>query len=300
MKAAGTTLNALLLAVTLSACSLIEGKPIKRVGSYTITQKDLDYRGRVSKIFYPEEQRLDVALLQLSNAFLIAEILKNNGHAIDDQVLLAEENRINSSTKDPATLTKIKEIFGKDHESYLKNFILPTYAERVVYYEFFLKNENLQEPTRQVAAQFFEKAKAEPGRFLEIAENEKLAHSVVEVSEKDGLVWGGKRSHGKHAGLVNESPEAREQKKMTEELAAQARDHSIQEAKRWIADLLMPTPKGQVVNHIIDDQERWLVLRNQGGDIKKRVFRVDVVFFPKLSYSQWLETEKLKVKIENR
>ena len=78
------------------------------MGLIEITEKDVELRDKVVRIYYPQHKTPDAGLIQLKNAFTFAAILDQNGHKINDHILRNETDRIDASTKDPATLEKIK------------------------------------------------------------------------------------------------------------------------------------------------------------------------------------------------
>ena len=134
-----------ILTALLTGC-FSQDKPLAQVGNHTITAHDADYRNQVISFYYPEEKR-QLGLDQLIRAYRTAEILANNGHAITPEVIENEVKRIDTQTRDPAGLAKIKAIFGEDQAAYRKIFVVPVYAERMIYFSFFLYHPEIQAPS---------------------------------------------------------------------------------------------------------------------------------------------------------
>lgn len=120
------------------------------VGQIKITDQDIDYRAKVSEIYYPGSGKRYVGLAQLIKGYLALEILKTLGHPADAAKIEAEAQRIDTSTKAPETLQKIKDVFVENRQAYLNVFVKQVYAERVLYSEIFLKtSDNQLEPRNQ-------------------------------------------------------------------------------------------------------------------------------------------------------
>src|SRR5690349_1734016 len=83
------------------------GGLIAEVGSFKISKKDVEFRNQVIQIYYPNETR-KLGRDQLVNAYITAQILINNGHALDKAVLVKERERIDKTTLMPEMLNRIK------------------------------------------------------------------------------------------------------------------------------------------------------------------------------------------------
>ena len=289
-----------ILGAVSSGCSIFKGKAVQEVGSYPIYKSDVEYRTRVANIFYPNTSA-KVAQDQLARAFTYAEILKNNGQSFDPPVLLKEEARIEQSTRDPEKLKQIKAVFGKDHDAYLKDFILPTYVERVIYFDFFVHNQNIHRASQQVAADFLAAATEHPENFLALVEKQKLKSARLWVSNEQGIQL--ERLAGTRGAadqptreIIDQSKHSAKQTAIEAKLKADANSAESLEVKKWIDELIKPTPTGHMVARIIEQQTHWLVLKNLGYDQKHKAYEIQAVAFSKANYEEWLTQERAKVR----
>jgi hypothetical protein len=85
-----------------SSCQL-QSPTIAQVGSYSITQQDVDLQEQILRLSYPQYQGdlKQAALKQLTDSFTFAEVLKNNGQPITPETLKKESDRIDKTTLMP-------------------------------------------------------------------------------------------------------------------------------------------------------------------------------------------------------
>jgi len=60
------------------------------VGDTKITSRDIEFRKRVSEVYYPGSGKDYVALAQLIKGYLSEEVLKSLGYKIDESILEGE------------------------------------------------------------------------------------------------------------------------------------------------------------------------------------------------------------------
>lgn len=250
------------------------------VGRFSISDRDVSYRNAVTKIYFPEEKR-DLGRDLLIKSFTFAQILENNDHPISPDVLTKEAKRISDTTLKPEMLQSIKDVFGADQEGYLKNFVLPTYAERVLYYEFFLHSPKVQEPSHQVAAEYLKETLAKPDRFGRTPPEMPAKNKFV-VSLTNGIVWDQEKSAAATMQEVAKN------------------QHRSQEALKWKAEVVDTLKSGQVFPKVMDLGDTWLVVRYLGPQKKDGVedYQFEGVLFPKANFDEWLKQEKEKVKVQ--
>jgi hypothetical protein len=263
-----------------------------KVGDYEITQQDVRYRNDLFHVYSPNE-KASPGLEQLIKAFTYAQILKNNGHPITDDILKKEEQRIDQKTLVPEKLEIIKSIFKGDNQSYRKIFILPTYVERTIFYDFFLKDPAAQAASKKVASDFLDSVLKNPSRFSTLAQKNNLKTHQLFISQTEGVYFElPKELQDNISAGENETPEA-----ITQELKKQTQSQKDVEAEKWIEEVINPLQVGQVFSQIIDNGEYWLVARLSKKPKKSTSpFVMESVTFPKADYSQWLEKETAKVK----
>jgi hypothetical protein len=264
-------------------------KPVARVGHYTITQKDIDYRDQVVHLMYPQEKSKP-GKKQLIDAFTAAMILEKYGKPITPEIIKADADRIDRSTRAPELLVKYKAIFGSDQEGYLKNYVLPSYADRTLYYDLFLNDPRIQKDSYESAHRHLEELKAGKGPFK--------PKTVFRISEARGL----------RMELIND-PRAQKSAPQITDLSAphlpwkkqwekELSENQKLEAKKWLEEIAMPLKKGEYFSKVIDRGENWCIVRSLGVSAKGREYVLEAEFSPKLDYSEWLAGERKQVLIE--
>ena len=258
------------LAVIVAGIALAGCKKdnVAQVGDITITRQDLEYRKKVSNIYYPGSNKDYVALTQLLEGYLDEAVLKSLGHKVDEQVWEEESQRIDQNTKAPEVLKRIKDVYGLDKKAYLKTFIRVVYAERYLYNEVFLKDKSIHKAQAQVAQDFIQEVMANPAVFSKIAEEKKLQSSKMKLSEKEGITpWDDRK-------LAPARPDR----------PGPAEPAELEQAKMLIEKVSGLKP-GAISPQIIEWQEGYQVLRlaAKEGD----GYIVESVSIPKRGYDEW-------------
>lgn len=292
----------LFILFTVISCTPAE-KKVLSVGKFEITDRDIQLREKIIKVFYPNSDTKDAGLIQLKQAFTIAAVMEQNGFIINDHKLKNETDRIDASTKDPKTLNRIKQIFkgqnGKfDQEKYKKVFILPTYVERLISTSFFQELPIHQE-THKKALDLHMKVKENSKILFDLALENKWKHGEWCISKKDGVSFTDskeKKSKQKFEGskLIDKSnvPNAEIKNQIESEWAQQNTDW----IERWFAEIINPTQVGKIVDSVIDYSESWMIMRlNSKNSVKACM---DTVVIEKIAFDKWFEAEKAKVTIK--
>lgn len=136
-----------------------------RVGDVSIHEEDINLRAKVSAVYYPQSEKKYIALAQLIKGYLSLQVLKSLGYQVNHSKLEEEAKRIDKDTKAPGILNKIKDIYGRDRNNYLKTFVAVVYAERVLYNEIFLKSKKIHK--RNYDEWFWEKASMIPVKIYD-------------------------------------------------------------------------------------------------------------------------------------
>ena len=273
---------------------------IATVGDYEITQKDKVLRDQIQRVFYPQDPH-SYGLDQLVNAFSYAQILKNNGHEITEHLLRAEDMRINQNTKAPEVLRKIRALFKGDEEAYKKVFVLPTYAERTIYYDFFSKNPKAQERSLAKVRKFLDELNNTQTSLQDQARASDLVFKKFTLSKEKGIEWE-KETRSKDRGDAPGSPGIID---MSTQAPAEIRDHvdqelqgkSLESAQFWVDNVIKYMKPGEVFQSPVDYEDTWLVVKYVKL-LGKGKFQLEAVFIPKDNYQQWLDAEMAKLRIK--
>lgn len=277
-----------------------ELEPIASVGDLQISEKDVQNTNAITKIYYPDETR-DLGLLQLKNAYLMAQVLKNNGWEITDATLKTESKRIDQTTQRPEILAKIKGLFPNNEHGYLYVYVLPVYVKRVIYYDFFLKNPAIHAPSKKVAERFLESVVHQPEKLVREAKNSGIRINTFEVSLSRGIEWntnnGNRKSDISSSSAANKIPlDIQHQFQPTMD----SRKVS-EEAQKWINDVANQLKPGQVFPKIVEMNDAWMIVKFSGqSKAASGVYHFEAVSFPKADFNDWLEKEKNRVPIVDR
>lgn len=269
---------------------------VARVGSYAITKRDVEYRNKVIALDTPEIKG-DYGLKQLIKHFTYAQVLADQGWKVTDEILQKESDRIDAHTLLPEKLAELKGIFGFDKESYLRLFVLPTYVERVIFYEFFAMNPGVHSTSKRAPRELLNDVLRRPADFEALAK--RMGHEVghFTVSEKDGI----KTEMQEVPDLLAKralaaGPSTTVPTDITEHLKKGTNDDAAGENSRWVKEVAGTLKPGEVFPKIMEFQERWLIVRYL-GPARPEVYRFEGVTFPKANFDEWFERQKKKVKV---
>lgn len=289
----GLSRSLIIFAVSVSLISLVactRNRIVAKVGDYEIRKKDASYRDRVVRVYYPLEER-DMGLTQLIQTYTKAQILRNNGRPITDLELKNEEGRIDRSTLMPDMLRQIKDIFGDDHDAYVRVFVFPTLVERIIYFDFFLNDPRVQSNARITAEVFAKELKNKPEQMLRRAKERGLRSLPFSVSP-GGLRWETAELGGRgmlSTGMSQYVPPIVAQK-------LNSADKPSPDGQHWIDDVVRRLKPGQIFDQVVDFKEYFAVVRYL-RPMRQDAYRFDAVIFAKADYDKWLEAERKKVSV---
>jgi len=130
--------------------------PVLLVGRHELSSLDIALRQRQIRWKYgdvEQERARRAAHSQLVLGYVLAELLRREGHGVSEAELSAELARIDEYTKRPQRLQELKEIYGSDPGRYATIGILPDYANRKYFFEVFPGLDHVQAPVRKRAEQ---------------------------------------------------------------------------------------------------------------------------------------------------
>lgn len=260
---------------------------LAQVGSVKIRQNDVAYRDQLIRLSFPNEKR-SMGLEQLIKSAVNYEILKNYGLEVPRSAIEAEETRIDRDSKKPEELQKIKNIFGPDKDSYLRVFVLPTLVDRVIYYEFFLNDEEVQSEAMKKAMALIQKSRGSEEQFQKLAASQALNVRKLTVSVEKGLDW--------HMPRPLRPPTSSSAKKAKPPVAGLPAN---EEVKKWQELFLDKIKVGEVAPFPISYANYLLVARLKAKPTPTQ-YELEVAFVPKLEYGPWFDKEKEKISIKIR
>jgi hypothetical protein len=277
-----------LIAVALIGASLsLRKSPVGVVGSTSISQREVEYRDSVVRIYFPNEKR-KLGFFQLYKSAINLEILRNNGIEFLREQVLTEEKRISKNSRAPERLSAIRDIFGDDFESYLKVFVLPNLADRYIYSEFFLTNSHVQAKSLATAHKLISQLRATGGDGMSaLARMNGYKFDILDLSSKGGPRWHAQKDWNfesqKYAPTVKVSELPRPQ--------------SGNVANQWYEKVVAHLSAGNVYPEPISYDDFWLIVRS-GVKRTGESNQLEIIFVPKLNYQTWYEQEKSKLAMQ--
>lgn len=248
----------LLLVLLLSGCR----SEVAKVGDLPITEEDLSRQVQVSELYFPRSGQKYVALSQLIKGYLALEVLKSQGHRVDNATLQGEAQRIDRETQAPELLGKIKAVYRGDEKAYLRSFVGQVYGERILYHEVFLPSPEIHRASREKAQALLKAGLSSPSSFPEIARKRGAKTVTLRVSLKEGIRPTGRRFR-------------------SQEIPSEAHR---EQARRLIEHLSRMQP-GQLYPEVIEWMEGYQVLRllrNEG-----KTYLAQSANIPKRDYEGW-------------
>lgn len=266
---------------------------VARIGAYEVTQEQLALRQAHANVYYPGSGTPEVALAQLVQGYLAAELMKQQGVALDRATWLAEEERIDKQTRDPATLEKIKFVYAQDHESYLYVGILPDFAQSRIF-KLFRSSSSFAEEARVQASAFLDEAERQPVQFAALAAKRGLAVRRLRVDAKTGMRP--EKAEAEHEPAMRDaSPKSQQEMALRAEFEARAGERDLEAARSLLARLEALTD-GQVYGNTLEAPESFEAVRlvrraGEGAAV------VEMVSFVKPDFGRWFWAEAAKIPI---
>jgi hypothetical protein len=270
-----------------------------QVGDYILRRSAVECRDAVITASFPEDKR-KLGRDQLLQAYRHVQILKNFGREITLDQINAEKERVNQSTLTPQKLAQIKQACGGENsKAYEAAFLVPSIADRLIYYDFYLKTPGLHQESLLKAQKWKEKVATLPSQFESMAKQENVPISSFKVSLKKGLEL--HRAPAKSGNQIKETllSDHPPIPHLIDSKFKQERDALLsQEGKKWIDEILNPLQPGQISEQVVDQGELLLVVKYlKPTPFQKDSYEIQAAVFPKRPYNEWLETEKQKVKL---
>jgi len=139
------TLVLILLVLSSFACTA-QPEDVAVVGEVTITAEDVAYRQAVTAVRSGEPFPAHLALLQLIEEALMAEVGRTYGIVVSEQMLDDEAERVQKTSRDPETLARIRVIFDDDETAYQRLVLEPILVNQLLYACFSLGHDIQAEP----------------------------------------------------------------------------------------------------------------------------------------------------------
>lgn len=287
-----------ILVLFLNAC-LFDPDAIQ-VGEFIIKKSAVNCRDAVITASFPEDKR-KLGRDQLIQSYKNVQVLKSYGVEITPEKIKKEKELINATTLTPDKLAQIKtSCGGEDSKAYEMGYVIPNLADRIIYYDFYLKTESLHQESYSKAELWRLKVSDLGSQFETLAKQENIPVSFFKVSLKKGLEL--------HRAFQKKGPQTIKETLLSDappvpvhvdpKLKKEQEEKNSQEGQKWIDEILSPLKAGEVSKKVIDQGEMWLVVRYlKPTPWQKDSYEIQAAIFPKRPFPEWLEVEKQKIKL---
>ena len=139
------TLGLIFLVLYSFACAA-QSEDVAVVGEVTITAQDVAYRQAVAAVRSNEALPAHLALLQLIEEALMAEVGRSYSVVVSEEMLAEEAERVQETSRDPQTLGRIRAVFGEDETAYQRLVLEPILVNQLLHARFSLGHDIQAEP----------------------------------------------------------------------------------------------------------------------------------------------------------
>lgn len=133
-------MSGLLFINWLSCCA--ESKPVVEIGKTQITYSDIENKVAIGQIYGNEGITEVSALIQLINKGLEYEIVTMHGINTTPKEIQDFSNHVDSTTKAPKLLVKIKEVFKGNRSEYGRLYLMPIIINRKLH-GWYIQNDEI-------------------------------------------------------------------------------------------------------------------------------------------------------------
>lgn len=249
---------------------------VAQVGDTTITTQDLAYHQALISVRSGVETPAHLALFQLIETALMAEVGHQNGVIITDKMLAEEAARVQAESRDPVTLAHLRAVFGKNEAAYHRLVLAPILVNQMLQAQFSLSHEIHAEPLAR-AHEALASAQANPSALEELAEVFGGEYHQLEIV----------------AGQIQtKSPLDIEIPTLLTEYDLELPDYDQEFVEKVLADLEI----GELHPQVVEDRHSFMVVRllsRQGETVI-----VETLMIPKLAFDLWFQTHTQRIALQ--
>jgi len=261
-----------LVALALCACNT-RPEAVSSVGETAITAEDIAYRQAVMAVRSGQEFPPHLALLQIIEELLMAEIGRAHDIVVSKDMLAAEAARVQADSRDPKTLARIQAIFGDDKAAYHRLVLQPILVNQLLHARFSLGHDIQAEPLAR-AQSLLAAAQAAPASLPMLAEEFGGEYRQLEII-------GGRIHHGDDPG---------------EAIAPELAQHDVEWPdydREFIERVVAKAKVGKLHPKVVEDRHSFMVVRllNREGDDAL----LESVVVAKLDFISWFQTQSQRV-----
>ncbi len=273
---------------------LLRPQPIMRIGEWSIYPQDVEYRQQIANIHFPQAKE-GVGLMQLKKSAIHLKILQNHGLTFTNEEVIREAKRIETNTKGPDILKKIKKVFKGDHASYLKNYVKPILVDRSISYDFFENHPQIHKQSLKKAQELIEWGLKKPEKVKAKIKELGLKTNETLVS-LEGLIEVSREENKNKQKLSNLNKLSGKKGFLFSRIKENNNLIKKRQALKWF-ELVKELEPMEMVKKPINRRGSWVVLQKLES-LPAQTHKVLVISVPKISYHNWLTEESAKVTIE--
>jgi hypothetical protein len=266
------SLGLLLATLALCACNA-QSTVVAQVGERAITAEDVAYRQAVIAIRSGEEAPAFLALFQLLEEALMAEVGREYGGVVSEEMLAEEAARVESESRDPQMLARIRVVFGEDEAAYRRLVIEPILVNQLLHARFSLGHDIQAEPLAR-AEEILVDAMTDPALLPSLADEFRGTYQEIQIVD----------GHIRH-----DDPE---QEELPSELAQYDVEWSDYD-RAFVEEVVEGLGIGYLHPQVVEDRYSFMVVRLLSRDGDDAL--LESVVIPKLAFEPWFQTQSQRV-----
>ncbi len=256
----------LMLSAVSSAKNMTSSGVSARVGDSRITERDIAYRIAVERVYGNKRADRALVLASLTKDALNMEVGRKFGINVSRENLDALDSHAEKNSRAPEILSAVKQVFGKDKESYDRIYLSPKIISR--------------------------KLRGWHSRNVEIHKAERAA-----IEKALALAISGKSMEetGKAAGLTYSMTDDIERKSKLSPLLQKYFPHNDKSYKNPFRAILESLSEGEVYSSIVEGDSRFMVVKLIEKNESR--YKYEAVIANKVSFTEWFKEQADKVSI---
>jgi hypothetical protein len=267
------TLGLVVLVFSLFACTA-QPEHVAVVGEVTITAEDVAYRQAVAAIRYGESFPAHLALYQLIEEALMAEVGRTYGIVLSEQMLDDEAERVQKTSRDPQTLAHIRAVFDDDETAYQRLVLEPILVNQLLHARFSLGHDIQAEPLAR-AKEVLAAAQLDPTSMTELAE--KYGGEYHQMKVINGRL------------STSEEPQEDEIIPELDQYDLEYPDYDQQFIEQVVAGL----EAGEFYPKVVEDRSGFMVVLSNGRNGEDVL--LETITIPKMAFDPWFKSQSLLV-----
>jgi hypothetical protein len=248
---------------------------VAQVGEITITSQEVAYRQAVMAVRSGEQPLAHIALFQLLEEALMAEVGEAHDVVVNEEMLAAEAARVEADSKDPQTLARIRGVFGEDEAAYRRLVLAPTLVNQMLHARFSLDHAIQAEPLAR-AKQLLSAAQADPQSLSTLGEE--FGGNYRQLQVEDGRILQGDQ-------VEDELPSELSQY----DLALPDYD------REFVEQVVAGLEVGGLHPKVVEDRYSFMVVRLVSLEDESGDALLESVVIAKLTFDPWFQTQSQKV-----